>query len=55
MKVKAEEVTGRVDALLEELRLTRNEVSAARAKAAIYKASTLSSRASTIGTSRSIG
>ncbi|KAM3376752.1 alanine-tRNA ligase, chloroplastic/mitochondrial isoform X2 [Capsicum galapagoense] len=54
LKVKAEEVTGRVDALLEELRLTRNEVSAARAKAAIYKASALSSRASTIGTSRSI-
>ncbi|KAJ8530317.1 hypothetical protein K7X08_037152 [Anisodus acutangulus] len=54
LKVKAEEVTGRVDALLEELRLTRNEVSAARAKAAIYKASTLSSRASTVGTSKSI-
>lgn len=54
LKVKAEEVTGRVDGLLEELRLTRNEVSAARAKAAIYKASTLASRAFTIGTSKSI-
>ncbi|CAN4107302.1 unnamed protein product [Withania somnifera] len=54
LKVKAEEVTGRVDTLLEELRLTRNEVSAARAKAAIYKASTLTSRASTIGTSKNI-
>nr|XP_009606795.1 alanine--tRNA ligase, chloroplastic/mitochondrial isoform X1 [Nicotiana tomentosiformis] len=52
LKVKAEEVTGRVEGLLEELRLTRNEVSAARAKAAIYKASTLSSRTSTIGTSK---
>lgn len=54
MKVKAEEVTPRVEALLEELRLTRNEVSAARAKAAVYKASAILDKAFTVGNSKVI-
>ncbi|KAL9244823.1 hypothetical protein vseg_018547 [Gypsophila vaccaria] len=54
LKVKAEEVTSRVDALLEELRQARNEVSAARAKAAVYKASTMVEKAFLVGTSKKI-
>ncbi|XP_038713059.1 alanine--tRNA ligase, chloroplastic/mitochondrial isoform X2 [Tripterygium wilfordii] len=54
LKVKAEEVITRVDNLLEELRITRNEVSALRAKAATYRASIIASKAATIGTSRTI-
>lgn len=56
MKVKAEEVAPRVDALLEELRMTRNEVSAVRAKAAVYKASAMASKAFpvAVGTSNKI-
>ncbi|KAK9677495.1 hypothetical protein RND81_11G146800 [Saponaria officinalis] len=54
LKVKAEEVTSRVEALLEELRQTRNEVSAARAKAAVYQASTLVEKAFLVGTSKKI-
>ncbi|XP_021848520.1 alanine--tRNA ligase, chloroplastic/mitochondrial isoform X2 [Spinacia oleracea] len=54
LKVKAEEVTPRVEALLEELRLTRNEVSAARAKAAVYKASAILDKAFTVGNSKVI-
>uniref|UniRef100_A0A803LG56 Probable alanine--tRNA ligase, chloroplastic n=1 Tax=Chenopodium quinoa TaxID=63459 RepID=A0A803LG56_CHEQI len=52
LKVKAEEVTPRVEALLEELRQTRNEVSAARAKAAVYKASAILDKAFTVGDSQ---
>ncbi|KAK2989572.1 hypothetical protein RJ640_026900 [Escallonia rubra] len=54
LKVKAEEVTTRVDTLMEELRMARNEVSAARAKAAIYKASIIASNAFHVGTSNKI-
>ncbi|CAI9104815.1 OLC1v1003578C1 [Oldenlandia corymbosa var. corymbosa] len=54
LKVKAEEVTTRVEALQEELRLARNEVSAARSKAAIYKASTITAKAFTVGSSRKV-
>ncbi|KAG5239182.1 alanine--tRNA ligase [Salix suchowensis] len=54
LKVKAEEVTARVDNLLEELRTVRNEVSALRAKAAVYKASMIASKAFSVGTSKKI-
>lgn len=54
LKVKAEEVTTRVDNLLEELRTVRNEVSALRAKAAVYKASMIASKAFSVGTSKTI-
>lgn len=54
LKVKAEEVPSRVESLLEELRQTRNEVSAARAKAAVYKASTIVNKAFYVGTSKKI-
>ncbi|KAF9676217.1 hypothetical protein SADUNF_Sadunf09G0115500 [Salix dunnii] len=54
LKVKAEEVTTRVDNLLEELRTVRNEVSALRAKAAVYKASMIASKAFSVGTSKKI-
>ncbi|KAF9596296.1 hypothetical protein IFM89_008822 [Coptis chinensis] len=36
--VKAEDVTPRIESLLEELRMARNEVSALRAQVAVYKA-----------------
>ncbi|XP_068656251.1 alanine--tRNA ligase, chloroplastic/mitochondrial [Aristolochia californica] len=52
LKVKAEDVTARVESLLEELRRVKNEVSAARAKAAIYKASAVTEKALTIGSSK---
>lgn len=54
LKVKAEEVTTRVDNLLEELRLTRNEVSSARARAAVYKALNIASKAFSVGTSLNV-
>ncbi|XP_061958784.1 alanine--tRNA ligase, chloroplastic/mitochondrial isoform X2 [Populus nigra] len=54
LKVKAEVVTTRVDNLLEELRTVRNEVSALRAKAAVYKASMIASKAFSVGTSKTI-
>lgn len=54
MKVKAEEVTPRVEALLEELRQARTEVSAARAKAAVYKASSILDKAFPVGNSKKI-
>jgi alanyl-tRNA synthetase len=54
VKVKAEEVTTRVEALLEELRVARNEASAACAKAATYKASTIASKAFYVGNSKKI-
>ncbi|XP_077214559.1 alanyl-tRNA synthetase, class IIc [Tasmannia lanceolata] len=51
LKVKAEDVTSRVESLLEELRTAKNEVSKVRAKAATYKASMVASKAFTVGTS----
>ncbi|KAJ8637786.1 hypothetical protein MRB53_012053 [Persea americana] len=51
LKVKAEEVTARVESLLEELRITRNEVSVLRSQAAANKASAVISKAISIGTS----
>ncbi|KAJ4847191.1 hypothetical protein Tsubulata_024790 [Turnera subulata] len=54
LKVKAEEVTSRVENLLEELRMTRNELSTLRAKAAVYKASVISDRAISVGTSKPV-
>ncbi|CAN1192593.1 Alanine--tRNA ligase, chloroplastic/mitochondrial [Linum perenne] len=53
-KVKAEEVSTRVDNLLEELRISRNEVSALKSKAAVYKASVIASNAVSVGGSTSI-
>lgn len=52
LQVKAEEVTTRVDALLEELRNTKNEVSEVRSKAAVDKASVIASKAFTVGNSK---
>lgn len=54
MKVKAEEVPTRVETLLEELRTARNEISAAHAKAAVYKASIVANKAFPVGTSTTI-
>ncbi|XP_052623019.1 alanine--tRNA ligase, chloroplastic/mitochondrial isoform X1 [Lactuca sativa] len=54
LKVKAEEVPMRVSSLLEELRTTKNEVSAARAKTAVYKASVIANNAFHVGTSTKI-
>ncbi|CAN0878784.1 Alanine--tRNA ligase, chloroplastic/mitochondrial [Linum grandiflorum] len=54
LKVKAEEVSTRVDNLLEELRTARNEAAALRSKAAVYKASIISSNAVSVGDSTSI-
>ncbi|KAL0365725.1 UNVERIFIED_CONTAM: Alanine--tRNA ligase, chloroplastic/mitochondrial [Sesamum angustifolium] len=54
LKVNAEDVTTRVNNLLKDLREARSEVSAARAKAAIYKASTIISKAFTVGSSSKI-
>ncbi|CAL1398159.1 unnamed protein product [Linum trigynum] len=54
LKVKAEEVTTRVDNLLEELRAARNEVSTLRAKAAVYKASIIASKVISIEASSPI-
>ncbi|ONH92414.1 hypothetical protein PRUPE_8G174300 [Prunus persica] len=51
LKVKAEEVTTRVENLLEELRITRNEASTLREKAAVYKASIMATKAISVGTS----
>ncbi|XP_010242838.1 PREDICTED: alanine--tRNA ligase, chloroplastic/mitochondrial isoform X2 [Nelumbo nucifera] len=54
LKVKAEKVTDRVENLLEELRMARNEVSAVRAKAAVFKAATIAGKALALGTSKRI-
>ncbi|EXC34334.1 putative alanine--tRNA ligase [Morus notabilis] len=54
LKVKAEEVTTRVENLLDELRTARNEVSALQEKAAVYKASILASKVFSVGTSKEI-
>ncbi|XP_030943378.1 alanine--tRNA ligase, chloroplastic/mitochondrial-like [Quercus lobata] len=54
LKVKAEDVTTRVENLLEELRMARNEVSTLRVKAAEYKASIIASNAFPVGASNKI-
>lgn len=54
LKVKAEDVTSRVENLLEELRAARKEASELRSKAAVYKASVISNKAFTVGTSQTI-
>ncbi|ESQ42241.1 hypothetical protein EUTSA_v10012575mg [Eutrema salsugineum] len=54
LKVKAEDVTNRVDNLLEELRAARKEASDLRSKAAVYRASVISNKAFTVGTSQTI-
>lgn len=50
-KAKAEDVTGRVENLLEELRMARNEVSTLRNTVAVLKASSFLNKAFVIGTS----
>ncbi|KAF7841684.1 alanine--tRNA ligase, chloroplastic/mitochondrial [Senna tora] len=52
LKVKPEEVTKRVENLLEELREAKNENSALRAKAAVYKASVIASKTLLVGNSK---
>ena len=47
--MKPEEVTTRVENLSEELRVARNEISALRAKAAVFKASVIASKALIVG------
>lgn len=47
-QVKAEDVNGRVETILEELRATRNEVSSLRNKIAVLKAASLASKATTV-------
>ncbi|XP_054777716.1 alanine--tRNA ligase, chloroplastic/mitochondrial isoform X2 [Prosopis cineraria] len=52
LKVKPEEVTTRVENLLVELREVKNENSALRAKAAVFKASVIASKALLVGNSK---
>lgn len=52
--MKAEDVTNRVENLLEELRAAGKEASNLRSKAAVYRASVISNKAFTIGTSQTI-
>ncbi|KAF8098893.1 hypothetical protein N665_0256s0023 [Sinapis alba] len=54
LKVKAEDVTNRVENLLEELRTARKEASDLRSKAAVYRASVISNKAFTVGTSQTV-
>ncbi|CAA6670602.1 unnamed protein product [Spirodela intermedia] len=49
LKVKAEDVTGRVESIMEELRISRGEVSSLRAEIATLKASNLTSKAFSVG------
>ncbi|CAA7407678.1 unnamed protein product [Spirodela intermedia] len=51
LKVKAEDVTGRVESIMEELRISRGEVSSLRAEIATLKASNLTSKAFSVGSS----
>lgn len=50
-KVKAEDVTSRVENILEELRLSKNEISTLRSKMAVLRASMIASKAFKIGNS----
>lgn len=52
--MKAEEVTTRVEKLLEELRMSRTEVANLRTKAAEYKALMIANKAFEVGTSQTI-
>ncbi|KAK7277432.1 hypothetical protein RIF29_18584 [Crotalaria pallida] len=52
LKVKPEEVTTRIENLLEELRVARNENSSVRAKAAVFKASIIANKALLMGNSK---
>lgn len=54
LKVKAEEVPTRVAGIMEELRIAKNEASAARAKTAVFKASVIANNAFHVGTSTQI-
>ncbi|XAR59880.1 Alanine--tRNA ligase [Bertholletia excelsa] len=54
LKVKAEDVPSRVETLLEELRMARNEISAVCTKAAVYKASIIANNAFLVGTTKKI-
>nr|XP_043627045.1 alanine--tRNA ligase, chloroplastic/mitochondrial [Erigeron canadensis] len=54
LKVKAEEVPTRVAGIMEELRIAKGEVSATRAKTAVYKASVIAKNAFHVGTSTQI-
>lgn len=54
VQVKAEDVTARVDSLLEELRMAKSEVSNVRAKAAVYKASIIANKSFSVGTTKEI-
>ena len=54
MKVKAEDVLTRVAGIMEELRIAKNEVSVARAKTAVFKASVIANNAFLVGTSTQI-
>lgn len=51
IKAKAEDVTARVENILEELRMARNEVSSLRSRVAVLKASALLNKAFVVGTS----
>ena len=53
-KVKAEDVPARVETLLEELRMARNEISAIRAKAAVHRASIIANNVLLVGNSNNI-
>lgn len=53
-KVKAEDVPARVETLLEELRMARNEISAIRAKAAVHRASIIANNVLLVGNSKNI-
>ncbi|GMI74443.1 EMBRYO DEFECTIVE 263, EMBRYO DEFECTIVE 1030, EMBRYO DEFECTIVE 86 [Hibiscus trionum] len=54
LKVKAEEVTTRVEKLVDELRMSRNEVANLCTKAAVYKALMIANKAFEVGTSQKI-
>ena len=54
VQVKAEDVTTRVENLVEDLRLARNEISNLREKTAVFKASSIANKAFVVGTSKKI-
>lgn len=52
--MSAEDVTSRVDNLMKDLREAKNEIAAARTKAAVYKASSIIGKAIAVGSSSKI-